>query len=251
MQLPDIIRYSLWSGVVTVAMGNRRAYALTTTWLPHLVTNSLSLLLPDMYRLVDALDQRDLPARPHVAARDTLQLVRGTLDAMVRDNPSYVVYVAPLAAGYLLSSPWLNIYKGELAEKRLAGFGLDALPHAATAFALTRLIGDTLTTAAELSHVDGAAQEWIEWCARHQKFCSAVVLGLVTLMWERGEYLIYRHELDQRGSAENINMQWSASDTVTDCIANAAGWLLAIGLSHQAFPSLGRRFRFGRRFILR
>jgi hypothetical protein len=227
MQLPDISRYALWCGIAAVAAGNRRAYAMTTTWLPHLAANSLSLLLPDLYRALDALYQRDAPAR----SRAWLELLKDTGDAMVRDNPRYVIYVAPLAAGYLLSSPWLNIYKGELAEKQLAGFGLDSIPHAATAFALTRLVGDTAATASELSRAVGTRVAWVEWCGRHQALCSAVVLTLATLVWERGEYLIYKHELAQRGRAERINMQWSISDTVTDCITNAAGWLLAVVLA--------------------
>lgn len=229
MQLPDISRYALWCGVAAVAAGNRRAYAMTTTWLPHLAANSVSLLLPDLYRELDALSQRyrgDLSAR----SSDWLGLLKDTADVMVRDNPRYVIYVAPLAAGYLLSSPWFNIYKGELAEKQLAGFGLDAIPHAATAFALTRLIADTAATATELSRAGRTRVAWVEWCGRHQRLCSAAVLALATLVWERGEYLIYKHELAQRGRAERINMQWSVADTVTDCITNAAGWLLAIML---------------------
>jgi hypothetical protein len=227
MQLPDISRYTLWCGIAAVAAGNRRAYSMTTTWLPHLAANSVSLLLPDLYRALDAFYKRyGRPAR----SRAWLELLKDTGDAMVRDNPRYVIYVAPLAVGYLLSSPWLNIYKGELAEKQLVGFGLDSIPHAATAFALTRLIGDTATTATKLSRAAGTQVAWVEWCGRHHGLCSAAVLALATLVWERGEYLIYKHELAQRGRAARINMQWSVSDTVTDCITNAAGWLLAIVL---------------------
>jgi hypothetical protein len=230
MRLPEIMRYGLWSGVLVVAAGNRRAYSMTTTWLPHLAANSLSLLLPDLYRALVGLYQRiqrDAPARE----RAWPALLKDTGDAMVRDNPRYVIYVAPLAAGYLLSSPWLNIYKGELAERQLAGFGLDSIPHAATAFALARLVGDTATTASELSRAAGTRVAWVEWCGRHQALCSAAVLALATAVWERGEYLIYKHELAQRGRAERINMQWSISDTVTDCIMNTAGWLLAVALA--------------------
>ncbi|HEU5104057.1 MAG TPA: hypothetical protein VFU22_33805 [Roseiflexaceae bacterium] len=229
MRRADLMRYGLWSGVLAVALGNRRAYAMTTTWLPHLAANSVTLLLPDLYRALDALGrrvQRDSATRPG----DWPQLLKNTGDAMVRDNPRYVVYVAPLAAGYLLSSPWLNIYKGALAEKQLAGFGLDSLPHAATAFALTRLIGDTAATATDLSRATDGRVAWVEWCGRHWGLCSALALALATLIWERGEYLVYKHELAWRGSAERINMQWSVRDTVTDCVTNAVGWLLAIVL---------------------
>jgi hypothetical protein len=225
--------------VAVVAEGNRRAYAMTTTWLPHLAANSVSLLLPDIYRLVDALSQRNEPAAPARPA-DQRQLLRETLEVMVRDNPRYVVYVTPLAAGYLLSSPWLNIYKGKLAEKRLAGFGLDAIPHLATAFALARLVGDTAATAAALAGASGARATWLEWCAHHQGLCSAAALALATLVWEYGEYRIHIDELARRGDAERINMQWSVADTVFDCISNAAGWLLALGLSRQTLPRFGR-----------
>jgi hypothetical protein len=232
MRLPDLFRYGLWSGVITVALGNRRAYAMTTTWLPHLAANTVSLLLPDLYRGLDALYQ-SYGTGMLASSRAWPGWLKDTGDAMVRDNPRYVIYVAPLAAGYLLSSPWFNIYKGELADKQLAGFGLDSIPHAATAFALTRLVEDTATTAAGLSHTAGAKVAWVEWCGQHPRLCSAVVLALATLLWERGEYLIYQRELAQRGRAERINMQWSVGDTVTDCITNAAGWLLAGALSRR------------------
>jgi hypothetical protein len=228
MRLPDLLRYSLWGGIIAVAEGNRRAYKMTTTWLPHLAANTISLLLPDIYRVLEALDRRSGRAAAGSShAQAGWRLLRNTLDAVVRDNPRYVVYVAPLAAGYLLSSPWFNIYKGTLAQKRLAGFGLDAIPHAATAFALTRLVCDTAGVAVGLARSSGQQADWLEWCAQHPRLCSALVVGLATLVWERGEYTIHMHELAHRGNAENINMQWSAGDTVTDCIANAAGWLLA------------------------
>src|SRR5687768_8271393 len=141
MQLASLLRYGLWCGVLATAEGNRREYHMTTTWLPHLATNTISLLLPDIYRLVAC-------AKPAGAHRRSMagqlgQVTGGTLATMLCDNPAYVLYVAPLALGYMLSSPWLNIYKGDLAERRLAGFGLDALPHALTAFALTALTIDT------------------------------------------------------------------------------------------------------------
>jgi len=52
MRRSDLARYALWCGIVVTAEGNRRAYHLRTTWLPHLATNTLSLLLPDLYRFV-------------------------------------------------------------------------------------------------------------------------------------------------------------------------------------------------------
>src|SRR5690242_10130729 len=143
MRLPDLARYGLWCGIVTVAHANRREYAMTTTWLPHFITNTISLMLPDVYRLL-----APRLAQP-LRSSGKYRWIHDTLTAMVCDNPRYVLYVTPLASGYLLSSPWLNIYKGGLAQIRLAGFGLDALPHAAAAFALTLLVQDTSGTAVQ------------------------------------------------------------------------------------------------------
>jgi hypothetical protein len=228
MRLADIVRYSLWSGVVVVAAGNRRAYTMATTWLPHLAANTITLLLPDICRLSAALYTRGGRAVATMQRRSGGALLGATMNAMVRDNPRYVLYVAPLAAGYLLSSPWFNIYKGRLAELQLAGFGLDAIPHTTTAFALTRLVCDTADTGADLARAAGARAAWLDWCAQNHGVCSALVVTLATLVWEYGEYNIHVHELVQRGTAEQINMQWSVGDTVTDCLSNVAGWLLAL-----------------------
>jgi hypothetical protein len=229
MRTPDIIRYGLWCGVAVTAAGNRREYRMMTTWLPHLAMNTISLLLPDACQLLLASGRPRLSAyraerSPRPRGRDVLS---ATFAAIVRDNPGYVLYVAPLAASYLLSAPWLNIYKGALAEKRLAGFGLDALPHALTALALTALVRDTAGQFAELAARAGALEQVAYWAARHRTSLSALVLALATLLWEYGEYKIHFHELSRRGAAEQINMQWSVADTVSDCLANVIGWLLA------------------------
>src|SRR3954451_14773734 len=103
MRLASLLRYGIWCGVLATAEGNRREYHMTTTWLPHLATNSISLLLPDIYRLVarakpDPTHSQSLPG-------ELGQVIGGTLKTMLCDNPAYVLYVAPLALGYLLSSP--------------------------------------------------------------------------------------------------------------------------------------------------
>src|SRR3954454_19215819 len=118
MRLASLLRYGIWCGVLATAEGNRREYHMTTTWLPHLATNTISLLLPDVYRLVARA--KPAPAPGERLPGELRQVIDSTLKAMLCDNPAYVLYVAPLALGYLLSSPWLNIYKGDLAEKRLA-----------------------------------------------------------------------------------------------------------------------------------
>ena len=223
MRRADLARYALWCGIAVTAEANRREYRMATTWLPHFAMNSLSLLLPDVLRV--AMPHAGPGAAP---ARGATSLLRGTLSELARDNPGYVRYVAPLAAGYLLSAPWLNIYKGRLGDMRLAGFGLDALPHAATAFALAALIDDLLASAVAQTCPDETLGRRLGQLDRHSRAVSAAALALATLLWELGEYRIHRHELSRRGDAAAINMQWSLADTLTDCAANAIGWLLAV-----------------------
>ena len=227
MRLASLLRYGLWCGVLATAEGNRREYHMTTTWLPHLTTNTISLLLPDIYRLV----ARAKPASRNNEAlpSELRQVVGGTLTTMLCDNPAYVLYVAPLALGYLLSSPWFNIYKGDLAEKRLAGFGLDALPHAMTAFALTALTADTARVVGEQSSSTAGLADLGAVIDQYKTPISAIVLTAATIAWEMSEHRIYTYELARRGSREQINMQWSVRDTAYDCAANLIGWLLATG----------------------
>jgi len=225
MQGANLLRYGLWCGILATAEGNRREYHMTTTWLPHLITNTISLLLPDAYRLLARPDSSVSGSAPG----ELRQVVGNTLTTMLCDNPAYVLYVAPLALGYLLSSPWFNIYKGDLADKRLAGFGLDALPHAATAFALTALTADTTRVISEQSSSTDGLADLGRLLGRHPALISAIVLTAATIAWELGEHRIYQYELARRGSRERINMQWSVRDTAYDCAANAIGWLLATG----------------------
>jgi len=227
MQLASLLRYGLWCGVLATAEGNRREYHMTTTWLPHLTTNTISLLLPDIYRLLARA--KSGPAHSGSIPSELRQVIEGTLTTVLCDNPAYVLYVTPLALGYLLSSPWLNIYKGDLAERRLAGFGLDALPHAMTAFALTALTTDTARVVGEQSSSTAQLAELGSLIDRCQTLISAIVLVAATIAWEMGEHRIYQYELARRGSREQINMQWSVSDTAYDCAANVIGWLLATG----------------------
>lgn len=229
MRRHDLLRYGLWVGIAATADANRRHYRMTTTWLPHLLTNTVSLLLPDVYRaLASSLRARRAASASDSAVAQGLDVALRTLAALVHDNPRYVAYVTPLAAGYLLSHPDFNIYKGELGELELGGFGLDAIPHSATAFALTTLICDAATEAGHRAPANGLLGRPLCWCNQHPALFSAAVLALATAWWEAGEYLIYRHEIGQRGEASKINMQWSPRDTLYDCVSNALGWVLAI-----------------------
>ena len=217
MNVPDFLRYAIWGVVAATADANRREYHMSTTWLPHLVTNTITLLLPDALRLL-------IPTKPKPA-----NLVEDVMDEMVRDNPRYVTYVAPLAAGYILSHPKFNIFKGEMGDIRIAGLGLDAIPHAATGFALTSLIYDTLETACELEPRNKSLfAKFVRSCNQQPALVSLGVLSALTFFWEYGEYRVHYHELELReGDITKINMMWSAEDTTRDVIANILGWVIA------------------------
>ncbi len=233
MRLNDALRYALLAGIVATADANRREYHMATTWLPHLLTNTFTLLLPDLYRAVDPPEHKTALQPAASASLSPIvqgwQTLRKPLAAMIRDNPGYVAYVAPLAIGYILSHPRFNIYKGDLSEIRLAGFGLDALPHSATGLALTALACDTADAAARTIPADSPLASIIHEADDHPALFSAAVLVLATSWWELGEYLIHRHELALRGNdVSQINMQWSVEDTERDVASNVIGWLLAI-----------------------
>lgn len=235
MALSALLRYGLWVGIAATAQANRRHYRMATTWVPHLCMNTITLLLPDLFHLL----LRDTPrsARADAQATDVKldvnpsvwQMLQTTLCRMVQDDPYYVIYVTPLALGYVLSHPDFNIYKGAWGELEVAGLGLDAIPHATTAFALTTLVHDTASVAASLATDNHAIENFLRWCNRHHRLVSALVLSLVTLAWEAGEYRIYKYELSRNGNQDAINMQWSQRDMVQDCVANTLGWLLATG----------------------
>lgn len=232
LRVEDVIRFGLWLGVAATAEANREEYNMVTTWLPHLALNTMSLLLPDALRL---LYPPDRPA-PHMTDRDA-QLhpieagavaLEDTLITLVRDNPQYVNYVAPLAIGYVLSHPRFNIYKGDWAKIRLAGLGLDALPHGATAFALTALAdagADILPEKLSRQHPLWPVARAIK---ENKAVFSLLVLASLSLFWETSEYMTHGYELGQKGGDESkINMQWSLIDTLHDLTANLIGWALA------------------------
>jgi hypothetical protein len=209
------LRYVLWAMVAQTAYANRQHYHMSTTWLPHLLTNSLALLLPDAVRPL--LGRRK---RAHNIVEDTLM-------TMVRDNPHYAMTVAPLALGYIVSHPRFNIYKGRMGELRFAGLGLDAIPHAATAFAFSTLIADTFETMGQHDEYQDVLARLVQWGRGQPDLISLGALSLLTASWEYAEYRVHMQELAQRGDVTAINMQWSVDDTVRDVIANAIGWVLS------------------------
>jgi len=215
LKRPDFLRYGIWAVLAATADANRREFRMTTTWLPHLVVNSVALLLPDALRLL-------IPAK-----RKPDNLVEGVMDEMVRDNPKYVTYVFPLAAGYILSHPKFNIFKGDMGDIRVAGLGLDAIPHAGTGFALSALVQDTLEMAAELEPASASPfAGLVHTLNKRPALVSFTILGLLTFFWEYGEYRVHHHELKLRGGdISKINMMWSADDTARDVVANILGWV--------------------------
>jgi hypothetical protein len=206
---------------------------MVTTWLPHLLTNTFTLLLPDLLRTAKHGLQ-------HLASPDGLlgEVVEEPLEianVMIRDNPSYIVYVTPLAAGYLLSHPRFNIYKGRMGDLRLAGFGLDTIPHSATAMGLTALVCDTIETTMKTISPHSSLAPIVQWSSRHLPLASGIVLALATVFWEVGEYGIYRREMALRGDIKRINMQWGLTDSLRDIVANTVGWALALILRRSSY----------------
>ncbi len=212
----DAFRLILWALVAQTAYANRQHYRMVTTWLPHLLTNSLSLLLPDLVRIV--FSPRHKPRN----------IIEDTLITMVRDNPRYAVYVAPLALGYIVSHPRFNIYKGELGELKFAGMGLDAIPHSATAFGFSALVADTVDEMGERKQYTGLLADFVRLGNENPELMSLALLALITLNWEYGEYRMYQYEMAKVGDQTAINMQWSIEDTGRDIISNLLGWLAAM-----------------------
>lgn len=217
----DGLRYILWLLVAYTAFANRRHYRMFTTWLPHLLTNSLALLLPDIVRRLFA---------PRHKPRN---IVEGTLITMARDNPAYVYYVAPLALGYIVSHPRFNIYKGAWGDLHAAGFGLDTIPHTATAFAFSALVADTFETMGKQRQYRGLLANLMRWGSHNPERTALALLALITLNWELGEYQMHQYEMARFGDPDLINMQWSMADTWRDVIANLAGWGLAVLWRHN------------------
>jgi hypothetical protein len=215
----DFLRYILWLLVAQTAFANRQHYRMVTTWLPHLLLNTVSLLLPDLVRLI-------FPH--HRKHQSTDNLVEDVLVTSVSENPSYALYVTPLALGYIVSHPQFNIYKGKMGEMRFAGLGLDAIPHAATAFALSALTVDTLEQQDNWSHYPGPLAPLLERSSHHPQLASLGVLLTLTAIWEYNEYRTHEYEMSLRGSVENINMLWDIDDTKRDTVANVLGWGLAM-----------------------
>lgn len=221
----DLLRYALWLGVANTARANRKYYGLPTTWAIHLALNSFILFLPELYRGAAVLFRLDARAQ---TKQNFISAAQGMVADAAANNPQYALYVAPVALAYIVSHPQFNIYKGSLAELRLFGFGLDALPHSATAFAFTNLMIDALD--AFHAHTPADAP-WATLAARadeHSYLVAGALLAGASALYEAGEYAIHKQELRETGGdASKINLVWSAQDTLFDLMSNTLGWLTA------------------------
>ena len=219
------MRYGLWLGLLATADANRRHFGLATTWVFHAAGNTITLLLPEIYAGIRCL--LDLDRRASRAGGMALAL-HATIREVVRDNPQYSAYVAPLAVAYLVSHPRFNIYKGRLGALRVAGFGLDALPHAWTAAALTAGLRDGLAALAVNAPAAGRFGAAARWAGAHGIGLSGAALAALTVAYETAEWSIYRTEYRATGGDhERMNMEWSLPDTMRDIGANLTGWLVA------------------------
>jgi hypothetical protein len=220
------VRYGLWLLLANTANANRRHFGLPTTWVPHFFGNSIALLLPDIIRVADELIT--LEQRADDSRNDAWPAIYATVQELVVANPDYVEYVAPAAAAYVVSHPRFNIYRGKWAEVTWWGFRLDTIPHAATAYAFTRAVYDTLDTLAIRLDERSALHRYVTWAGAHRQLVTGGAIALLTLAYETGEFLIHRQELAARDHDVNrINMMWGLRDSIFDGISNAIGWVLA------------------------
>lgn len=216
----DLLRYGLWTAVLATARRNREAYGVPTAWLTHLAGNSITLLLPDLVRL--------LPPQVFTTSGDLAGALLRTVRRRVLEDPNYAGYVAPLALGFIASHADYSIYHGRWAELKLYGFGLDSVPHSSAAYALARLLGETVLTFDQELPARHRLHAPIRQVAGHIDVLAALSVLLVTIAWEVSEYLAHEAELATGRAPEELNMQWSLPDAITDTISNALGLSAAL-----------------------
>jgi hypothetical protein len=219
----QLLRYLLWLGVAGTAYANRRHFGLTTAWLPHLLGNTVSLLLPELYTLARRLFLPAPNGRP-----SSWGALQRSFEQLVPENPDYIDYVAPAALAYIVSHPNFNIYRGEMGELSFLGFGLDSLPHGATAYGLSNLVYDTVETVEAQAPPETALHPPANWLARRKHLAAGGVLTLLSFLYETGEYIIHRSELKARNNdPSQINLVWGVKDTIFDLLSNIIGWAIA------------------------
>ncbi len=220
------LRYAIWLALAGTANANRRHFGLATTWVLHLVGNTIALLLPEIYQVADRLFGLD--DRLRADQHPTWSALRAACEQLVLDNPDYVEYVAPAALAYVVSHPRFNIYRGDWAELSIAGFGLDSIPHSTTAYALSKLIYDTIDVLERNVAPEMPIWPLVRWAAANRTLVTGIIMAALTLAFETGEYLIHRSELKARDyDVSQINMMWGLRDSVFDVLSNSVGWALA------------------------
>lgn len=227
MRPADLVRYGLWVAVARTAVRNRQEYGVPTAWLTHLAGNTVTLALPDVVRFVRWLR---IPPPSAPLPRALLH----TIDQRVRQDPHYTAYVAPLALGFIASHADYSIYHGYWAEYSVLGFGLDTVPHASAAYALARLLSLSTDTLHQELPPDHALAAPAGWAAGHVDILALLAVALVTLIWEISEYQAHHAEVAATGRPpQEVNMQWSLPDAITDSIANLGGLLAAIAVRRR------------------
>ncbi len=217
----DLLRYGLWVAVLGTAVRNRKEYGVPTAWLTHLAGNTVTLLLPDALGMLPEGLVTDTKGLPGALLR--------TLRSRTWEDPSYAAYAAPLALGFIASHPDYSIYHGRWAELNVFGFGLDSLPHASAAYGLARLLTEAVLTLEDELPRGHVLYHPIRRLGRQVDVLAAVAVLIVTITWEWSEYLAHKAELKATGRApDEINMQWSLPDALTDTISNALGLGAAI-----------------------
>ncbi len=227
-----IIRFLLWAGILITARADRRETGLRTAWVPHLAGNSFSLLLPEIWTAARRLIPTGGLRGP--GPNELRATLDGVIDDLVVSNPRYFEYVAPAALAYILTYPTINIYRNEKANRMIFGLGLDSIPHATTALAITQLVFDLLGSLKRHAAPSAPLAASIEWAEEHAVLVSGGVIAGATAFYESGEYAIHVAELEQvHNDPTKIAMEWSVADTAGDILSNVVGWLLAV-LSRQA-----------------
>lgn len=220
MRNERLFRGFLWVALALTADANRRHYRLPTAWVPHGIGNSLILWLPELLA--------PWRARLSHAAPCSTPAAVGAALADVVSAPGYALAIAPAVLGYVFSHPRCDIYRGAWGEKRVGGFGLDAIPHSGTAFGLTALLRQGFEALGRRLPVTSPLRPLTRWAAARPGASSGLALLLLSLAWESGEYRIQQAELRAVGfDYSRINMHWDWDDTTHDLLANTLGWLVA------------------------
>lgn len=168
------------------------------------------------------------PVRSAPLLSDAHQVIQD----VVVDNPRYSLYVAPPALAFMLAYPGHNMYKSEWANRQLFGMGLDSIPHAVTAFALTQMLYDTLRAVHRLPEARRISA--LAAAVDRPDLVSAIVVAAVSIWYETSEFLIQKSELRAtHGDEKKVVMSWSPLDSLEDLIANATGVAMSIWLNRD------------------